>query len=256
MGTKDTSRLRLSLDTWERLNLRSSPCVCLPPSHRTPKYVQDFTNGRRTVDPTYPVPATSPPKVLHREGKGGSMVDWVASGYSKDQVGRAKPVVGVGGKVRYANATSEANALSGGRGQKYRGMQAATGNAEYVRPLSRKLTSTGVLSRQSQIETIPGPHRTSSFKVHKYKPSPLHQDSVPKEVTPLPPETALLQRWTVTTIGEDRGNHEGKRKGAAPASTVASLLSGQTPSSASPRPRLKPRSLVAPDLFASSLTFN
>lgn len=236
----ERGNIRKSLDTWERLNLRSTPCLPSPPHHRTPKYVQDFNNGLRTIIPSYQPPPRSAPTLAL--SKGGSVLDLVAQGYSKDEVGRARAVVGKQGKVKYANATSQANALYVGSPQKYRGMEAVTGEAEYSRPLSRKLTSTGILSRQSQIDTIPGPHRSSSFKVTKAKPSVLHQVSHPKEVFTPAAETVLVQRWTVETAGEDWVKSQGKGKGCA----VREVSREEQ--------RLKPRPLVATNIFASSLT--
>lgn len=230
---------RKSLDTWERLNLRSTPCPPSPPHHRTPKYVQDFNNGRRTILPSYQPPCSVPTPPL---SKGASVLAWVAQGYSKDEVGRARAVVGQQGKVKYANATSQANALYVGSPQKFRGMEAVAGEAEYNRPLSRKLTSTGILSRQSQIDTIPGPHRSSSFKVTKAKPSPLHQVSQPREVSTPTAETVLVQRWTLETSGEDWVKSQGKGKGCAEREVRRE------------EQRLKPRPLVATNIFASSLT--
>ena len=231
---------RKSFDTWERLNLRSTPSLPSPPHHRTPKYVQDFNNGRRTIIPSYQPPPRSAP--TPPPTKGASLLDLVAQGYSKDEVGRARAVVGKQGKVKYANATSQANALYVGSPQKFRGMEAVTGEAEYTRPLSRKLTSTGILSRQSQIDTVPGPHRSSSFKVTKTKPSALHQTSQPREVFTPAAETVLVQRWTLETAGEDWVKSQGKGKGCA-------VREGRREEQ-----RLKPRPLVATNIFASSLT--
>jgi len=235
--------VRLSADTWERLNLRSTPLPFSPPHHRTPKYIQDFTNGRRTIHPSYQ-PSVLPPRpsTVQAFSKGGSLLDLVTKGYSRDEVGRAKAVLGKEGKVKYTNATSQANALYIGSPRKYRGKETALGEAEYSRPLSRKLTSTGILSRQSQIDTVPGPHRSSSSQVVKVKPSPLHQVSQPQQLFQPAAETVLVQRWTVETAGEDWVKSEGKRRNCIAGGVKEEGVQ-----------RVKPRPLVATNLFASSL---
>lgn len=122
----------------------------------------EFLSAKRTVDPSYPVPAS--PKRLHsptRPTSPANLQAFIDTADSQDLVWNSRGTVQVNGKAVYPNATSDDNVLKQSESGVYRGRKVA-GSTSPVNRRMKRANSISVERGQSQIQTLPGSRRVAS----------------------------------------------------------------------------------------------
>lgn len=122
----------------------------------------EFLSAKRTIDPSYPVPAS--PKRLHsptRTTSPANFQTFIDTSNSQDLVWNSRGAVQINGKAVYPNATSDDNVLKQSESGVYRGREVA-GSVSPVNRRMKRANSISIERGQSQIQTLPGSRRVAS----------------------------------------------------------------------------------------------
>ncbi|CAG9314230.1 unnamed protein product [Blepharisma stoltei] len=128
---------------------------------KSPQRWKEFTNGIRTVDPTYPVqedkPITNPKSVKNLNS--GNLTQMIFQGHSKDELGNMHKQVLKEGKRVHNNANSSEDYVEKSIVDTYKKKNFYFGSNNKTEKRLRRENSISVDKKQSQITTIPGPHK-------------------------------------------------------------------------------------------------
>ena len=180
----------------------------------SPRRWQEYTNSRRTIDPTYPE-KPQPVKARHATPKfsTGNLAEMIDNGYKPEAYGAPSRRVTRAGKVFLPNTTSFENFMNT-RGV----MTAYKSKGNYLCPNHqterrlRKSTPIAQTRKQSQISTIPGPHRQVQEEVRPVRVKPdfnSHLNELPgylktPEKAPEPENPMKkVARYTATTSEQE-----------------------------------------------------
>ena len=146
---------------WSGLSLKPDTPVSPRKSVDTRAW-NEFLSAKRTVDPSYPVPATHQrTQSYSRPTSPTNLQDLIDTADSQDLVWNARKAVQVKGKVLYPNATSDDNVLKQSQSGVYRGRKVA-GTTSPANRRMKRASSISVERSQSQIETLPGSREVRS----------------------------------------------------------------------------------------------
>ncbi|CAG9325578.1 unnamed protein product [Blepharisma stoltei] len=194
---------------WEGLSLTGNPSNAKQLAGiRSPRRWDEYSNGSRTVIPSQPAtePITPRRTMTPRASNAtGNLMDMINKGYSKEELGTYSRRVSINGKTVYSNATSIDNTACN---EAYKGKGIYAPGFIQDRKI-RKESGIGFENRQSQISTLPGPHKEAKEKPREIRIKPdyySHISDLPGYLTKPEPSVekanplVKLSRHTATSI--------------------------------------------------------
>ena len=222
--------------SWSGLSLKPGLDSPKPKTVSTRAW-DEFLSAKRTVDPSYPAPTSvtvrkvsSPP----RQSSPRNLQEMIESASSCDLPVAGKKAVQRNGRVVYPNATSADNVLGHSEFAVYRGRKTASSLDLSSPPRrSKGSNSISVERNQSQISTLPGPHREVSQSACV---SPTHiKPDFESHIADLP---GTLKRPEELVV---RKNPLGKLGRNTVTSTEQEHMFGVKPSRGGPRTMISPK---------------